>query len=155
MILHCTNILKENLDSLKKMMRKKDYDVSAAKQCLDEKLKSFEEAIGQSLPSLHDRRKDKVSTAPKKDEKEKKTKGTEKDAGKAKPDSKDTMLTEKVFEVTELDKYIWKLRVQELEALHTDCRLMPIHQMIVKIEEYTDCLKRMAKVYYCTNRNSY
>ena len=166
MILHCINILKEGLDSLKKMMKYKDYDINDAKQHLDEVLKLFKKAVSQSLPPFPDSKKDKhiepdmhigeleVFTTSKKGEKAKKTKGAEKEGGKAKPDSKDTMLTEKVVEVTELDKHIRKLRVQELEALHTDCRLMPIHQMMVKIDEYTDRLKRMAKVYYYYRQKS-
>ena len=49
-------------------------------------------------------------------------------------------------EFTELDKHIRKLRVQEWEALHNDCRLMPINQLLGKIEEYIERLKRMAEV---------
>ena len=155
MILHCIDILKEGLDSVKKMMKYKDYDVNAAKEHLDKVLKSFEIAVSQSLPPLPNLiKKDKhiepgaaeIFTAPfvKKGEKAKKGKA---DIGKAKSDSKDTTLTEKVdIEVTELDKHTRKLRIQELEALHIDCKLMPIHQMMVKIEEYVDRLKRMAKV---------
>jgi hypothetical protein len=106
MILHCIDILREGMDSLKKMMRYKDYDIDSAKQHMDRMLKSFEELLGQSLPPL----------------------------------------PEKVAQVTELDKHMRKLRVQELEALYTECKLMPIHQMMVKIEEYIEQLQRMAKV---------
>ena len=179
MILHCIDVLKGGLDSLKKMMRYKDYNVGVAKQHLDEVLESFEEIVSQPLPQLPEHKEDKyaepdkqigepdheVFMHPKKGEKDggkpkgssstsKKSKIAEKDSGKAKSDSKDTTaLPEKVIQVTELDKHIRKLRAQELDALHIDCKLMPIHQMMIKIEEYIERLKKMAKVH--TSRPEY
>lgn len=170
MILHCIDILREGLDSLKKMMRNKDYDVDAAKQHLDRVLKSFEEIVSQPLPQFPDHKKDKHTEhigelvreerdggKPKGSSfTSKKSKTTEKDSSKAKSDTKDTTaLSEKVIQVTELDKHIRKLRVQELDALHMDCKLMPIHQMMVKIEEYIERLKKMAKVYTMSIRCHY
>lgn len=165
------------MDSLKKMMRFKEYDIKAAKQQVYTVLESFEEILSQDrgedqpLPPLPDGKKGKHaakpgiqvggldqedSSHPKKGEKDgtKKTKGsssaqkkTKVTDIKARADSEDiTALSEKVIQVTELDKHIRKLRVQELEALRTDCKLMPIHQMMVKIEEYIEQLNRMAKV---------
>ena len=163
MILHCIDILRHGLDSLKKKMRYKDYNVEAAKQQLDEVLESFERAVSQSLHTLCEEKQiepvgelDQEDFAqPRKGEKDggkpkgtpsmsKKSKSTEKDSSKAKPDI--SALPKKVIKVTELDKHIKKLRVQELKALHTDCKLMSIHQMMVKIEEYIERLERMAKV---------
>ena len=156
--------------SLKKMMRYKDYDIEEAKKCIDRVLESFEEILSQDrgenqpLPPLPDGRKHAAEPGrqvggldqgdfshPKKGEKDgKKTKGSSSAQKKSKDtraDSEDiTALPEKIIQVTELDKYIRKLRVQELEALRTDCKLMPVHQMMVKIEEYIERLNRMAKV---------
>ena len=160
------------MGSLKKMMRYKDYDIEAAKQHIDRVLESFEVILsqdrsqGQPLPPLPDGKKDKHAAEPgrqvggldredfshsKKGEKDgKKMKGSSSAQKKSKDtraDSEDiTALPEKIIQVTELDKYIRKLRVQELEALRTDCKLVPIHQMMVKIEEYIEQLNRMAKV---------
>ena len=47
MILHCIDILREGLGSLKKMMRYKDYDIEEAKKCIDRVLESFEEILSQ------------------------------------------------------------------------------------------------------------
>ncbi len=159
------------MDSLKKMMRYKDYDIEAAKKHMNRVLESFEEILSQDLPPLPDYKKDKHAepgkqvggldqddfSHPKKGERDgkmktkgssstpKKGKATEKEARADSEDS--TALSEKVIQVTELDKHMRKLRVQELKALHTDCKLMPIHQMMVKIEEYIEQLQRMAKVF--------
>ena len=162
------------MGSLKKMMRYKDYDVKVAKQHIDRVLESFEVILsqdrsqGQPLPPLPDGKKDKHAAEPgrqvggldREDFSHPKKGAGEKDGKKmkvsssAQKKSKDTRadsediaaLPEKIIQVTELDKYIRNIRVQELEALRSDCKLMPVHQMMVKIEEYIERLNRMAKV---------
>ena len=171
MIRHLIGILRDGLESLKKKKGCNEDDIDAAKQQV---LESFEKAVSQSLPPLPERKhvepdkhvgpgeldhEDFAAHGSKKGERDggkakgssstsKKSKATEKESSKAyKSDSMDTTaLPEKVIRVTELDKHIRKLRVQELKALHTDCKMMPIHQMMAKVEEYIERLKKMAKV---------